>query len=512
MKNRYIYLTVLAALGLTACEPEFDQELEDTPIAAQESGDADFSTYVAVGASITAGYADGAVYIDGQNTAFPKLMAEKMEAAGGGTFTTPFMADNIGGFAGVYDEDENLIFNSRLVYNAATGAPELYTDSPANSITDFVTGYYNNMGIPGMKSFHSLDEDYASIAENPYFARIASSNNATVIGDAIAQDPTFFSLWLGGNDVLDYATTGGTGAVQEDTNSDPNDGDITDATYFEEEYTEALDELTSNGASGVLFNVPYVTDLPFFTTVPNNALVLDATTAASLTSFFTAFSGLYTQGLILGGYDTTTAISVGGQYAFTFSEGANLFLVSTEVTAENPLGIRQMTEDELLLLTIDTTALTQGYGSIVLTDEVNEALGVLLLGGTPTAEQSAAILGAVWPIEDADVLDSDELALIQENTDSYNSTIATLAAANTNLMLFDANALLTTLKSSGVTSEGTTVTGDISLEGAFSLDGIHLNPRGNAVFANMVMEDINDYFGSTLQLYDPIKYGTLTLK
>ena len=37
--------------------------------------------------------------------------------------------------------------------------------------------------------------------------------------------------------------------------------------------------LTANGAKGVVANVPYITDLPHFTTVPHNPVPLDAATA-----------------------------------------------------------------------------------------------------------------------------------------------------------------------------------------------------------------------------------------
>jgi hypothetical protein len=49
--------------------------------------------------------------------------------------------------------------------------------------------------------------------QNPYFARFASSASTTVLADAVAQDPTF-SLWIEWNDVLGYATSGGSGRNQ----------------------------------------------------------------------------------------------------------------------------------------------------------------------------------------------------------------------------------------------------------------------------------------------------------
>ncbi len=40
--------------------------------------------------------------------------------------------------------------------------------------------------------------------------------------------------------------------------------------------------MTANGAKGVIANIPSVTDIPYFTTVPYNAVPLDAATAAAL--------------------------------------------------------------------------------------------------------------------------------------------------------------------------------------------------------------------------------------
>ena len=50
------------------------------------------------------------------------------------------------------------------------------------------------------------------------------------------------------------------------------------------------------------------------------------------------------------------------------------------------------------------------------------------------------------------------------------------------------------------------------LGSAFSLDGVHLSPRGNAIIANYVIDVINRNFGSTLQKVDPASFRTVTLK
>ena len=90
MKNKFIYLAVLAA-GFASCEPEFENEVN----ANYTSGDADFSTYVAVGNSLTAGYMDGTVSRVGQTYSFPNLLAQKFALVGGGEFTQPSYADDV---------------------------------------------------------------------------------------------------------------------------------------------------------------------------------------------------------------------------------------------------------------------------------------------------------------------------------------------------------------------------------------------------------------------------------
>jgi len=62
MKNYIKYLPFLA-FGLIACEPEFEEGIEENEV--YNAGEADFSNYVSLGNSLTAGYADNALYVQG---------------------------------------------------------------------------------------------------------------------------------------------------------------------------------------------------------------------------------------------------------------------------------------------------------------------------------------------------------------------------------------------------------------------------------------------------------------
>ncbi len=547
MKNYIKYISILS-LALVACEPEFDNEVSGTP-APQSSGEADFSTYVALGNSLTAGVADQTLYIDGQQVAFPVLMAEQMKAAGGGEFTVPFMADNIGGFPGIPETDPEtgdpipgtLQFPPRLVFDASNRTVNPIEGVSTTDPTEVLDGPFNNMGVPGAKSYHLGFSGYGQA--NPFFGRFASEATTSVLADALSQQPTFFSLWIGANDVLSYATSGGTG-INQLTNTDPStygNDDITNTGVFASIYPNIVDALTANGAKGLIMNIPDVKSLPQFTTVPNNALVLDAEQATSLTGFFRAYVGVLTQGAVVqavtqaitqaqtnGVTDpaalaqiqaqvTEAAIAqaspVLSQYAFTFNPGPNRFIIKTDVTPTNPQGIKQMTESELLLLSINQTALReQGYGSVAITPEVLAVLGKLQTAPeTVTPEEGFLVLNAVNPIVDMDVLDDTEIAEIETATEAFNTTIKAVAEEK-DLAFYDANARLNVLSTTGVNVNGSVITNAFVSGGFFSLDGVHLSPRGNAVIANEMMETINAKYGSTLQPVASGAFPTVRLK
>ena len=63
------------------------------------SGSVDFSKYVAVGASFTAGFTDNALFKAAQENSFPNILSKQFALVGGGTFTQPLTNDNYGGLA-----------------------------------------------------------------------------------------------------------------------------------------------------------------------------------------------------------------------------------------------------------------------------------------------------------------------------------------------------------------------------------------------------------------------------
>ena len=496
MKKFYALLPFLG-LFLIACEDDTTPIDNTTEPVEYTSGTADFSNYVAVGNSLTAGFSDNALFVAGQEASFPNMLATNFALVGGGSFSIPFMADNLGGMTlqGTPIAGNRLI----LAFTADGPAPTAVSGQGSTEVSSKLSGSFNNMGVPGAKSYELLAPGYGSVAgvamgpANPYFARFSSSESATVIGDAAAQGATFFTLWVGSNDVLLYAAGGGAGTDQTG-NLDPSTysrADITDPNVYASVMNGIVQTLTANGADGAIANIPYVTDLPYFSTVPYNPIPLDAETAAYLNSM--AAYGAYNAGLAqLQALDIITADELAKRtISFSAGEGNAVVIMDedlTDLTGYNPalINMRQATADDLLVLTSSSF------------------IGTLADPNNPTS-----INGVAVPLADKWVLTPEEQEMVKTATDAYNQTIAALASAY-DLAFVDANTLLGTINSSGVQlTDGSVVTSDFATGGGFSLDGVHPAPRGYAIVANAFTTAINTKFGSNLPMVNPLDYTGL---
>lgn len=463
------YICLLAAtMTLSACSSD-DDASADSPIQYPEliTGSADFSKYIAVGASFSAGFTDNALFAAAQNNSFPNMLSQKFALAGGGSFTQPLMADNIGGllFNGVLDPNGG--FRPRLFFNGSGPVP--LNATPTTEATDVLTGSFNNYGIPGLKSFHLGVPGYGFA--NPYFGRMASSPGATVLGDAVAESPTFFTLSeIGGNDVLGYALSGGTGTDQTG-NPNPatyNQSDITDPGVFEASFSATVNALLgSNNAKGVVTNVPYIATLAHFTTVPYNPVPLNAATAAQLNAGYAQYNGGLQLALANGLIDANEAAE--RTITFEASETNKMVLVDEDLTNLAGLGLpsyRQSTPNDLFVLPL-SSLIPQGYGTQI-------------------------------PLEDRWVLIPSEQAAITTATDAYNATIQMVASAN-GLAIVDFKGILEQASTTGYASGNYIYNTALVRGGLISLDGVHLTARGYAIVANEMMKAIDATYGSNFE-------------
>ncbi|RWY57361.1 SGNH/GDSL hydrolase family protein [Mucilaginibacter gilvus] len=427
IKN-YIYISA-GLLLLASCKPTIE-----TPASTQ--GGADFSRYISLGNSLTAGYADGGLYLEGQLNSYPSIIAKQMAMVGGGTFTQPlFNADQsngsgyiqLTGFTATGSPITTPVTTNLAVRGTAAipgfGTVVLYTK---------YTGDINNYGVPGIKLQQVTYAPYGNL--NGFFERMlpgnAGTNSTTYLDFVTAKPFTFFTDWLGNNDALGYATSGGAADA------------LTPKDQFAGLYNLSIGKLTATGQKGAVATIPDVTAVPYFTTVTIGAILAGVQKNAP----------------------TVTALYINAR--------------STADIATTTYAARAATAADLVVLTFPTSKIGQPV--------TVPGVGTVPYGLTPYA-----------PIENQYVLDANEVTLTKDYVNDYNNTIKA-AATSKGLAVFDAFTFLNNLKANGMVIDGVSLGSNYISGGVFSLDGIHLTPRGYAIVANEFIKAINAQYGSNI--------------
>ncbi|MEJ5963983.1 SGNH/GDSL hydrolase family protein [Pedobacter immunditicola] len=437
--NKIYAHKIMLAIGvfsLAACKPSIDT-------VAPDKGTADFSRYIAVGDSYTAGFADGGLYLEGQKNSFPEMLAAQLRNVGGGEFATPFFTEaqangsgylkltgfNPNGTPIITPETTNLAIRGQVAI-PGFGDVTLYTKH---------TGAINNYGVPGLKSTHVNFAPYGNL--NGYYERLLPGNagaNNTAYLDFITAEPfTFFSLWLGYNDIAGYANSGGAGDVP------------TPAPTFSALYHATVNKLVESGARGVLATIPDLVNLPYFKTVTLESLLaaIRATPAgASVTALY-----------IKTGANVTRAATVEDLFTLTLSS-ANVIGVPNQ--SQIPYGLHPLNP-------IESKWVLDPAEVAVVNNFVNDY--------NATIKSAAASKGLA-------LMDAYELL----NTYTTKNEQGELVGAPVN----------------GAEVSSAFITGNL-----YSLDGIHLTPLGYAIMANGFIKAINSQYGSSIPIVAVSKFS-----
>lgn len=526
MKKIFLLAVAVVALSSTqSCHNEFENDVTSIAIT---SGEADFSKYVAIGNSLTSGYRDGALYSDGQNESYPSMIAKQMQLAGGGTFPQPMMPNSMGGFTDIPGFKGKYTLQLVDVVDGSTntvlGKELSPVQAAAAAALDKVTGTFGNMGVPGAKSYHLLADGYGNPANlplglaNPYFVRFASAPGTSVIKDVIAQKPTFFSLWIGNNDVLFYAMSGAS-AKNQTGNTDPRtygSNDLSDPNVVAGSIKGVLDALKAAGTTkGVIANIPDVQNIPFFTTVPYNPLSAYAigrnntgVGEATIDELNTKLYGPVRQAL--------TALGQGNRINPLSKTTANPLLIKDETLTDLSVQITAALTPAVGALQAYAIGKTFGQARQTTSSDLIPLTTKAIIGTAPSSTQypyAANPLnkyGITFPLEDAHVLISSEIETITKTTAAYNASIKSLADAY-GLAFVDANAKMVELNSmSGIQFDGVKYTTKFVTGGAFSLDGVHLTGRGYGIIANEFIKAINARYKSNLPQVNASSYSGIT--
>lgn len=434
-------LPALALLGMAGCQADID-----APSAS--AGSANFTTYIAVGNSLTAGRQNDGVSRASQLQSYPNLLATQFAKVGGGAFRQPLFESPYTHGSGYLrlTAINNGVPSLAYVTDSLGTLPGSLASGSEYTLLRKYTGTDNqNLGVPAIKVADVTTNGYGynnPRGFNPFFERLLPS---TLPGGGISYlqyvqervatlKPTFFTNWLGNNDVLSYATAGGVGTAP------------TSVAEFTTKYKQVLDALTAGGAKGLVATIPSVVNVPQFTTVKASAI----------------------KALIR----SNPALPNASAASFYIRTGAGT--------------VREAADTDYILLTAQAVIGTATPG-------VPLPVGV---------GYSAALAN---PLPSQYVLDSDEAATVIARTNELNAVIRAEATAR-GLALFDANTYFQGLTATGYTYNAVSNSTSFITGNLFSLDGVHPTARGYALVANEMIKAINAQYGATIPQVNPTNY------
>jgi len=430
MKKLFIYLSLLSffALSIMGCE-----DYTELTAPSIDFGSANFSRFVSIGNSLTMGEQSSSVFEDVQKYSFGNIIAQQV----GVPYEQALLSDP--GTPGRLEIAEFSIVNGSPV-------PVLYTNPNQGSPTNLLyPAPYNNLGIKGAFLYDVL---YTTNANNCYTSNFGVPNplfdvvlrgNGTQLQQAIVQQPTLITLWIGNNDILAFATRGGL--------FPPNDPAV-----FQTQYTELLTALHATGAQIIIGSLPNGLLTPYFNTIGPQIGV-----------------GLDTLQLV---YQTT------GPPGIAAASPSNLISGTVLIT---------LTASDAAGLLGDTNGLYYSENGIPVPPGVNTNFP---FGLTPEN-----------PFPNNLVLDPDEIAAYLLLRDGYNQIINTLAS-QFNYYVIDWDGLFEALSQGGVEENGLLFTSSYVSGNFFSLDGIHPTSQGYGIIANEFIDAINDRYSSSIPAKD----------
>jgi len=221
-------------------------------------GQADFTTYVAFGDSLTAGYSSSALSRTFQVNSYPALIYRQATGKTTGFEQPLISAPGISGLDAC-NRPESPIAPCGILRLVSLGVAPTIVPTPGRGgpVNLNLPRAYNNIAVPGANVHDVLVTKFGGFHDVVLRNDPRQAAAFTQLQEGLSLRPTFATLWIGNNDALAAATSG---RVIEGVTLTPLD-------QFEADYRAIANAIAASGAKMAIANIPNVTSIPFVTTL-----------------------------------------------------------------------------------------------------------------------------------------------------------------------------------------------------------------------------------------------------
>lgn len=408
------------------------------------SGDTNLSTYVAIGGSSTGGYMDDALTNGGQQNSLAAILSAQFEMVGGSPMVHPSVSSASIGWSLTGASVLELGFKTDCNGVSSLSPVRVGSSGDPGVLNNVYSSTNRNFGIPFLSSLKLNDASYGDPMNGTHNPFYARMASSS--SSSILSDLSATSMTFCSVQV-------GMDEVLDYARKGASTGSLAPVngpagTGFSGSVQELMDLVESKGAKAVVATIPDVMTMPYFTTIPYDGLDLDAESAESLNQIYNPIG-------------------------INFVVGNNAFMI--EDPNAGAFGVRQMVPGELLLLNV------------------------------PMDSMKCHKMGSVFPLRDEFILTLDEQQEIRTAIEGYNQLLINMA--NTKGFAVVREDYFYKSISAGIVYDGVALNANFISGGAYSLDGLRLNPRGNALLANEYIRAINQKYNARIPYADPIKYN-----
>ncbi|TNF45619.1 MAG: hypothetical protein EP305_13475 [Bacteroidetes bacterium] len=407
------------------------------------SGDANVATYVAIGGSSTGGYMHDALTNEGQQNSLAAILSAQFEMAGGSSMVHPSVSSSSIGWSLTGASVLELGFKTDCNGTTSLSPVRVGSSGDVSVLNNVYSSTNRNFGIPFLSSLKLNDASYGDPMNGTHNPFFARMASST--SSSILSD-------LSATNMTFCSVQVGIDEVLDYARKGASSGSLAPVngpagTGFSGSVQELMDLVESKGAKAVVATIPDVMTMPYFTTIPYDGLDLDAESAESLNQIYNPIG-------------------------INFVVGKNAFMI--EDPNAGVFGVRQMVPGELLLLNV------------------------------PLDSVKCHKMGSVFPLRDEFILTLDEQQEIRTAVEGYNESLVNMA--NSKGFAVVREDYFYKSISTGIVYNGVSLNAQFVSGGAYSLDGLRLNPRGNALLANEYIRAINQKYNARIPYADPIKY------